>query len=303
MDQQSVKNVSPIDSATSPSLIIITGLSGAGKSTAMRVFDDLGYYCLDNLPPALILDFYHLYMEGSANKKGVAIASDMRAGDLFEDFQSTVLRLRQEAIHFSVVYLECDTEVLINRFKEVRRSHPLEPKFSVRNAIAEERKKLAPTLSLSTDVIDTTHIDATQLRKTVIRTVIRSDTSNVSLIKLVSFGFKYGAPRDADYVFDVRFLPNPFYQENLRPLCGEDQGVYDYVMNHTNASLFFERIVALLEPTFDAFVDVGKLTVNIAIGCTGGRHRSVAFVRRLAQFYEQQGKEVSKYHRDMAHPL
>ncbi|MBN2340821.1 MAG: RNase adapter RapZ [Deltaproteobacteria bacterium] len=286
-----------------PSLVIITGLSGAGKSTAMRVFDDLGYYCLDNLPPALILDFFRLYMQGTGTKKGVAIASDMRSGDLFDDFQSTVMRLEAEAIHFAIVYLDCDTEVLMKRFKEVRRSHPLETQYSLRRAIVEERKQLAATLALATDVIDTTHMAAAQLRQTVLQTVVQRDAADVSMIKVLSFGFKYGAPRDADFVFDVRFLPNPFYKEELRPLSGEDDPVYTYVMNQDAANRFFDSIIQLLDPTFDAFVNVGKFSINIAFGCTGGRHRSVAFAKRLSMYYRKRGKDVQTYHRDITHPL
>lgn len=293
------------ESSTSmtPSLVIITGLSGAGKSTAMRVFDDLGYYCLDNLPPALIIDFFRLYMKGTGTKKGVAIASDMRSGDLFDDFQNTVSCLDTEAIDFAIVYLDCQTDVLVNRYKEVRRSHPLEPQYSVKQAISEERKRLASTLTLATAVIDTTHATATQLRKTVLKTVIQKDVADVSMVRVISFGFKYGAPLDADYVFDVRFLPNPFYKESLRPQSGEDQAVYDYVMDQKGANHFFESVVQMLDPTFDAFVDVGKFTVNIAFGCTGGRHRSVAFAKRLSAYYRKTGKDVQTYHRDMAHPL
>ncbi|MBN2529637.1 MAG: RNase adapter RapZ [Deltaproteobacteria bacterium] len=286
-----------------PSLVIITGLSGAGKSTAMRVFDDLGYYCLDNLPPALILDFYHLYLKGSTHKAGVAIASDMRSGALFDDFQNAVKRLEDESIHFALLYLDCDTDVLMNRFKEVRRAHPLETRYSLRDAISEERTRLESTLALATHVIDSTHINVAQLRQVVLKTVLQQENKRVSQVKVVSFGFKYGVPRDADYVFDVRFLPNPFYLEALRPLSGEDGDVYNYVMNHKAAEQFFMGIVQLLDPTFDAFIDVGKFSVNIAVGCTGGRHRSVAFAKRLAAYYEGQNRLVQTYHRDLVHPL
>ena len=291
------------DAVASPSLVIITGLSGAGKSTAMRVFDDLGYYCLDNLPPALIMDFYRLYMEGSAQKKGVAIASDMRSGALFDDFNAAVTRLKDESIDFALVYLDCDTDVLMNRFKEVRRTHPLELQYPLRRAIAEERKRLSGTLDLATHVIDTSRYRSSQLRHQVLHTVLQQDKTGVSHIQVISFGFKYGVPRDADFVFDVRFLPNPFYLENLRVLSGEDDDVYDYVMTHDAAELFFQNIVQLIDPTFDAFIDVGKFNVAIAFGCTGGRHRSVAFARRLAAHYENQNRVVQKYHRDITNPL
>ncbi|MBN2716622.1 MAG: RNase adapter RapZ [Deltaproteobacteria bacterium] len=287
----------------SPSLVIITGLSGAGKSTAMRVFDDLGYYCLDNLPPALILDFYRLYMGGSTQKKGVAIASDMRSGTLFDDFTTALHRLNDESIHFALVYLDCETDVLMKRFKEVRRAHPLEPQYTLRRAISEERRRLAATLDLATHVIDTTQCRASQLRQLVLQTVLQRDTNQISHVKVFSFGYKYGVPRDADYVFDVRFLPNPFYLENLRPLTGEDEQVYNYVMNHDAAEQFFQGIVTLINPTFDAFIDVGKFTVAIAFGCTGGHHRSVAFAKRLAAYYGNQNRLVQKYHRDIANPL
>jgi RNase adapter protein RapZ len=283
-----------------PPLIVITGLSGAGKSTSMRVFEDLGYYCLDNLPPGLILEFYSLYLKSRPDNNGAVVASDVRSGDLFKDFCKIAEQLKESKIPHSIIYLDCSTEILMNRFMEVRRNHPLEPKYSLLEAIEEEKRRLEPILAKATDIIDTSRMDSAALRNTVLNTAAPfADLRSVRL-RFLSFGFKYGTPRDADYVFDVRFLKNPFYVESLRSFTGEDDNVYEYVMKSEKASGFLSGIINLLDQTFDDFIKIGKYSITVAIGCTGGKHRSVSFARALFEYYTSNGKTVQKVHRDIS---
>jgi UPF0042 nucleotide-binding protein len=284
-------------------LVIITGLSGAGKSTAMRAFEDLGCYCVDNLPPGLIPTFFNLYEHSDSASTGVVIASDVRSGALFDDLSDTVAALEQAGVAFRILFLDCATDVLINRFNEVRRSHPLQGGRSLHDAIEEERRRLQRIRGAATRIIDTSELDAAGLREALLRQVAGADTTRVIKLQFVSFGFKYGVPRDADFVFDVRFLPNPFYEDALRPKTGEDQDVRDFVMGSALARDFFERIVGVVELTLDSFVKVGKLTLTVAVGCTGGRHRSVAFARALEARFAEQGFKARTLHRDLALPV
>ncbi|MBN2802916.1 MAG: RNase adapter RapZ [Deltaproteobacteria bacterium] len=286
-----------------PSLVIITGLSGAGKSSAMRVFEDLGYYCIDNLPPALILNFYTLYKKGTNANRGVVIASDVRSGALFDDFDKSVANLKKMGIPVEIFYLDCSPEILVNRFKEVRRSHPLEPEFSIKDAIIKEKQLLTPVKNLASKVIDTSAMSSVEFRKKLLSSLLGLDEQQVTKLKFTSFGFKFGTPVDADFIFDVRFLPNPFYIKELKSLTGEDDKVFDYVMNSGQAEEFFKKIVELLNLTFDSFIDVGKFSITVAFGCTGGKHRSVAFARKLTEYYSSLGRPATRSHRDIGNPL
>ncbi len=280
-------------------LLVITGLSGAGKSTAMRVFEDLGCYCVDNLPPSLIPAFFDLWKQQSAvGGGGVVVASDVRSGALFDDFRDTVDTLEESGIRFEILYLDATTHVLINRFNEVRRSHPLQAGRSLREAIEEERRRLRPIREIAGQIVDTSDLDAPALREVIVAGLPGADPERAVRLSFVSFGFKYGVPQDADYVFDVRFLPNPFYVPELRPRTGEDDEVYRYVMSREGADDFHHNMVELLAPTLESFVRVGKLSITVAVGCTGGRHRSVAFARRLAEHFSNSGWRSVCRHRD-----
>ena len=279
-------------------LIIITGLSGAGKSTAMRFLDDLGCYCLDNLPPALIPDFFTLYEQSSSPNHGVVVVSDVRSGALFDDFTDMVKALEASEVGFNILYLDCSTQTLIDRFKEVRRAHPLKTDQSTASAIEAERKLLEPIRAIATRIIDTSSLDAAGLRQALIRNVITKESADVISLEILSFGFKYGIPRDVDFVFDVRFLPNPFYVDELRPKTGEDPDVMNYVMADPLANSYFEKICELIELTLESFVNVGKTNLTVSFGCTGGRHRSVAFARRLAEHFSNRDRSAQAIHRD-----
>jgi len=285
---------------TGTPLLIITGLSGAGKSTAMRAFEDLGCYCADNLPPGLIPSFFDLCERSGAIGAGVVIASDVRSGALFGDFLDTARELDEAGVEYGILYLDAATDVLINRFSEVRRAHPLElPRFSIQDAIEEERRMLEPIRAIATYVIDTSALDAAALREAIVQTVA-GDVANTVRLKLLSFGYKYGVPRDADFVFDVRFLPNPFYVPELKDRTGQDEEVLRYVMAQPLAVEYFDRIAALVELTLDSFVRVGKRNLSVAFGCTGGRHRSVAFAERMAALFAAKGLQARAVHRDAA---
>lgn len=285
---------------TGTPLLIITGLSGAGKSTAMRAFEDLGCYCADNLPPGLIPSFFDLCERSGAIGAGVVIASDVRSGALFGDFLDTARELDEAGVAYGILYLDAATDVLINRFSEVRRAHPLElPRFSIQDAIGEERRVLEAIRAIATYVIDTSSLDAAGLREAIVQTVA-GDVANSVRLKLLSFGYKYGVPRDADFVFDVRFLPNPFYVPELKDRTGQDEEVLRYVMSQPLAGEYFDKIAALLELTLDSFVKVGKRNLTVAFGCTGGRHRSVAFAERMAALFSERGHPSRAVHRDAA---
>jgi len=282
---------------TGTPLLIITGLSGAGKSTAMRAFEDLGCYCADNLPPGLIPSFFDLCERSGAINDGVVIASDVRSGALFDDFLDTARELDEAGVAYGILYLDAATDVLINRFSEVRRTHPLEPRFSIQDAIEEERRMLEPIRAIATYVIDTSALDASLLREAIAQTVTGEAASSVRL-KFLSFGYKYGVPRDADFVFDVRFLPNPFYVPELKDRTGQDAEVLHYVMSQPLAGEYFDKIAQLLELTLDSFVQVGKRNLEVAFGCTGGKHRSVAFAERMAALFSEKGHPSRAVHRD-----
>ena len=290
------------DFAPEPLFVIITGLSGAGKSTAMRFLEDLGCYCVDNLPPSLVPTFFSLYKQSGGSGTGVAIASDVRSGALFSDFSEMVKTLGEFEVKFDILYLDCDTDKLIMRFKQVRRNHPLQQGRSMEEAIEEERRRLEPIRDVATLIIDTSNLADSGLRETLIRNLTGEEAADIIRIEFVSFGFKYGIPRDADFVFDLRFLPNPFYVEDLRALSGDNEDVYKYVMSQPLAEAYFERIVDLVESTLEPFVGVGKTSLVVGLGCTGGRHRSVAFAKRLAEHFEGEGRKSRATHRDLAKP-
>lgn len=285
--------------ATGTPLLIITGLSGAGKSTAMRAFEDLGCYCADNLPPELIPSFFDLCERSGAINAGVVIASDVRSGALFDDFLDTARALEEAGVAFGILYLDAATDVLINRYSEVRRAHPLEPRFSIQDAIEEERRLLEPIRAIATHVIDTSALDAGRLREAIAQTVA-GGAANAVRLKFMSFGYKYGVPRDADFVFDVRFLPNPFYVPELRDRTGQDPDVFTYVMAQPLAEELFHKVSALVGMTLDGFLKVGKHNLAVAFGCTGGRHRSVAFAERMAAAFSEKGHASRAVHRDAA---
>jgi len=265
-------------------LVVITGYSGAGKSEAIAAFEDGGYFCVDNLPPKMIEGLGELFqLEGSGVEKA-AVVTDVRGGEYFEDLRAVLDELGASGLELKVVFLEADTEALLRRFKETRRRHPLARSGRIVDGIREERERLAPLRERADVVIDTTSLTGGALRRRIATELIGRDTrENQLALTILTFGFKNGPPSDADLTLDVRFLPNPHYVDELRPLTGLDEPVREYVESGTQAGEFYGRLVPLLEFLLPAYVAEGKQHLTVAVGCTGGRHRSVTVADRIAR--------------------
>ncbi|MCR8967934.1 RNase adapter RapZ [Streptococcus zalophi] len=278
-------------------LVIVTGMSGAGKTVAIQSFEDLGYFTIDNMPPTLMPKFLELVLQANENHK-VALVVDMRSRLFFSELTNILDDLElNDQISVKILFLDATDGELISRYKETRRSHPLSADGRVLDGIKLERELLAPLKSLSQNVVDTTTLTPRQLRQTIVDQFSGDNQQKMFRIEVISFGFKYGLPLDADLVFDVRFLPNPHYQPDLRPMTGLDQPVYDYVMNHQESEEFYQHLMTLLQPILPSYRKEGKSTLTIAIGCTGGQHRSVAFAHRIAEELKQDWP-VNESHRD-----
>ncbi|MGT2832147.1 RNase adapter RapZ [Streptococcus halotolerans] len=263
-------------------LVIVTGMSGAGKTVAIQSFEDLGYFTMDNMPPALLPKFLEL-VEQSEGTSRVAVVVDMRSRLFFKEITTILNHLESnEAIDFKILFLDATDGELVSRYKETRRSHPLAADGRVLDGITLERELLAPLKSLSQNVVDTTELTPRNLRKEISDQFAQNAEKTGFRVEIISFGFKYGLPLDADLVFDVRFLPNPYYQVELREQTGLDQPVYDYVMSQQESEDFYTSLLGLIEPILPAYQREGKSVLTVAVGCTGGQHRSVAFAHRLA---------------------
>lgn len=263
-------------------LVIVTGMSGAGKTVAIQSFEDLGYFTIDNMPPTLVPKFLQLVETTQDNDK-IAMVVDMRSRSFFSEIQQVLDEIKNnDGLDFKILFLDAADTELVARYKETRRSHPLAADGRILDGIKLERELLAPLKNMSQNVVDTTDLTPRALRKTISEHFSDSTKLQSFRVEVVSFGFKYGIPLDADLVFDVRFLPNPYYQPELRNQTGLDKAVYDYVMNHTESEEFYQHLVALIKPILPGYKKEGKSVLTIAVGCTGGQHRSVAFAQRLA---------------------
>jgi UPF0042 nucleotide-binding protein len=283
--------------------VVITGFSGAGKSQAMATFEDAGYFCVDNLPPEMIGSLAELFGHEGSKVERAAVASDVRGGEYFDGLVKVLDDLDGRGIGYRLLYLEAAEPVLINRFKETRRRHPLADGGSVEAAIRRERQLLAPLKERADVSIDTSDLSASRLRKVVADKMLPRGKVGKLAVTFLTFGFKHGSPRDADLTFDVRFLPNPHYESELRDLTGRDQAVVDYVESSDGIAAFYERLTPLLDYLLPAYEREGKSHLTIGIGCTGGRHRSVVIAERLARVYEGRGDFlVDVVHRDIDKP-
>lgn len=263
-------------------LVMVTGMSGAGKTVAIQSFEDLGYFTIDNMPPALLLKFIELMRHSPDNNK-LAVVVDMRSRSFFNEIRTILDELdNQEDLDFKVLFLDATDSELVARYKETRRSHPLAADGRVLDGITLERELLSPLKNISQNVVDTTELTPRNLRKTIAEQFASQDNQPDFRVEIMSFGFKYGLPIDADLVFDVRFLPNPYYRLELRNLTGQDPAVYDYVMDHPESEDFYRHLHDLILPILPSYKREGKSILTIAMGCTGGQHRSVAFAERLA---------------------
>jgi len=281
-------------------LVVITGYSGAGKSTAMNVFEDAGYFCVDNLPPEMIRSLVELFMHEGSKVERAAVVSDVRGGVYFEALTAVVEDLQALGVTHHVLFLEAAEQTLSTRYKETRRRHPLAPQGGVAEGIAAERALLEPLRSRADLVIDTTGLSAAMLRSRIAEELLPRQATGVLALTFTSFGFKHGPPRDEDLAFDVRFLPNPHYETELRELTGHDERVVQYIARDGRLEEFYERLHSLLDFLLPEYIAEGKAHLVIAIGCTGGRHRSVAIAEHLAARYA--GREdlvVAVAHRDI----
>lgn len=280
--------------------VIVTGLSGSGKSYAMNTLEDIGFYCIDNMPPQLISKFIDICCDENMDK--IAIAVDIRSGDMFttETLQSFE-NMRTRHFNFKVLYLEASDEILIRRYRETRRKHPLDAEFngSVSKAIAYEREKLNCLREIADYYIDTSYLKNSQLKESLVDLFLESDAESIS-IKTMSFGFKYGSTTEADLVFDVRCLPNPFYIPELKNLTGKDKAIRDYVMEFEQSKILMEKLKDLIAFLIPQYISEGKSQLVIGFGCTGGKHRSVTFAEIIADFIEELGYNVHRSHRDIS---
>ena len=292
----------PLSSAASQ-LVIITGMSGAGRSTAANVLEDRGWYVIDNLPPQLLVSMATLLDHGGEDDNGsdvrrLCAVVDVRSRTFFADFRDGLDRLRAGNYRPVVVFMDATDEALVRRFESVRRPHPLQGEGRLLDGIMDERVALRDLRAAADVLIDTSGLNVHQL-STKVREMLGDDNSPDLRVAVMSFGFKYGIPLDADIVFDMRFLPNPFWNPDLRPFTGQDRVVSDFVLAQSGAGEFLERALAMLEPVFDGYRREGRSYVTLAVGCTGGKHRSVAITEALAERLGTGRTHAVTVHRDL----
>ena len=278
--------------------IIVTGLSGSGKSEAMRSLEDMGFYCVDNLPPTLIPKFAELCYQSNSTIDKVALGIDVRGRKFFQALHESLNVLRKDKYPFEVLYLDCADDVLLKRYKMTRRNHPLAINRQIPEGIKMERTILEPLKEIADCIIDTSNMKPKDLKEEISKIYANGEINNNLTISVVSFGFKHGIPSDSDLVFDVRFLPNPYYEEELRNKTGDDQEVRDYVMNSDISKQFYDKLLDMINFLVPQYVQEGKHHLVISIGCTGGRHRSVTISNLISDELMKQGYRVVKKHRD-----
>lgn len=280
-------------------LVIITGLSGAGKTLAMRVFEDHGYFCVDNLPPALIPTFMELCSHSLKKINKIALVIDIRGGGFFDKLFESLNEMADSGYDYEILFLEASDEVLIKRYKESRRRHPLALEGRIVEGIASERQIMSRLRDEADYIIDTSNKKPSELKEEITMRFIEQGREERLLINLVSFGFKHGIPLDADLIFDVRFIPNPYYIDELRPCSGKDKGVKDFVMNWPESRQFLKKLLDMVQYLIPFYIREGKTQLVIAIGCTGGRHRSVVITNELAGMLKANRHRVTVDHRDI----
>ena len=280
------------------SIVIITGLSGAGKSQAVRCFEDLGYYCVDNLPPSLLPKFVELCLQSEGKIPRIALVIDIRGGRFFDSLFESLDSLNQQGIYYEILFLEAADEILVRRFKESRRRHPLSPLGRVLEGIAQERQRLEELRGRANKIIDTSNLSVHELKEQITDLFGSRSTGSQITLSVTSFGYKYGILMDADLVMDVRFLPNPYYVEGLRELTGTDDRVKKFVLGHEVTRGFVTQFIQLLKFLIPHYIAEGKTHLGIAIGCTGGQHRSVVIAIEIGDALAEMGYPVLVKHRD-----
>jgi RNase adapter protein RapZ len=281
-------------------LVIISGQSGAGKSSAMNVFEDAGYFCVDNLPAEMIRSLAGLFIHDGSKVERAAVVCDLRGGQYFEHLARVIETLRSDNVAHRLIFLCADEETLLSRYKETRRRHPLAPEGNLIDGIRREAEALLPIRELADTLIDTSGLSASALRRKVANEMLEERSPRRLAVTFGSFGHKHGPPRDADLAFDVRFLPNPHWEPDLRPLTGFDTRIVDYVARDGRLQEFYDRVVPLLEYLLPQYVAEGKAHLVVAIGCTGGRHRSVVIAEHLASHFRSDDRYfIEVQHRDV----
>ncbi len=280
-------------------IVIITGMSGAGKSQAVKCMEDLGYYCVDNLPPILISKFVELCRQSQGDIEKVALVIDIRGGLFFQDLFAGLDNLAESGHEYEILFLDANDESLIKRFKETRRKHPISINGKgIGEGISEERKRLEKLKKMATNIIDTSKLTPGQLKEELRNIYLEGDSTTNLIIYITSFGFKHGIPLDSDLVFDVRFLPNPYYIDELRDFTGRDKRIRDFVMASPISVEFSERLYNLIDFLIPHYIKEGKNQLVISIGCTGGRHRSITISHVLYNRLREEGYRVISNHRD-----
>lgn len=281
-------------------VVIITGLSGAGKTKASDWFEDKGYYCIDNMPPALIKNFIDLAMVGSRNIKKAAFVVDIRGGEFFGDLREILSELEKHPdVELKILFIEASNEALIRRFNEVRRNHPLSASAITRDAIEEERIALAALRQRADFVIDTSHLKVAELKSELDKLFEFKTKSASFVLNFMSFGYKYGAPTEADWVIDVRFIPNPYYVASLKALTGNNKKVSSYVMRQDVTQQFVPGLMRTIERLIPYYIKEGKYSLTVAFGCTGGQHRSVTLANEFYRAFMKDGWRVTLEHREL----
>lgn len=279
--------------------LIVTGLSGAGKTQAVWCLEDLGFFCVDNLPPTLIPKFAELVAQSDGRINKIAIVIDIRGGKFFDAVIENLDSLKEAGFKYDILFLDASDETLVRRFKESRRRHPLNPQGSVLEGIREERQKLEDLKGKATKIIDTTELSNQQLKEEITNIFGDSMHSASMNITVLSFGYKYGIPLDADLVMDVRFLPNPFYIKEIRHLTGNDKEIQEYVLKFEETKIFLRKYFNLIKFLVPHYIKEGKTNLVIAIGCTGGQHRSVTLANKLGALLKNKDYKVTIKHRDI----
>lgn len=279
--------------------VILTGMSGAGKSQAVKVLEDINYYCMDNMPPALLPNFAELCKGSSKEVNKVAVVADIRGGFFFKDLFNSLEILRNKGIKYRVLFLDASDEELVKRYKELRRPHPLSTTGTIIDGIQEERILLNEVKQKSDYIINTSNMKLGRLKEEILSIFLNGKISHNLNITVMSFGYKYGIPQDSDLVFDVRFLPNPYYIEELKHYTGNDSNVQEYVMGFETSVVFIEKLVDMLKYLMPLYIKEGKSNLVLSIGCTGGKHRSVTISNKIANILSEENYRVMLNHRDV----
>jgi UPF0042 nucleotide-binding protein len=280
-------------------VVIITGLSGSGKSTALRALEDIGFFCVDNLPVVLLPKFLDITTLSSPEIDRVAMVMDLRERSFLDKYQRIFTHLKNKGYKIDILFLESSDDSLLHRFSETRRIHPLSEKGPIMEGIRLEREKLLSLKKMADKIIDTTSINVHQLKDIVQRHFLPSSGYNKMVVNVTSFGYRYGLPADADLVFDVRFLPNPYFVENLKNFDGHHAAVKDYVLKNKESKEFLKKILDLMALLIPLYEKEGKVRLNVALGCTGGKHRSVVMANELSSYFSEMKYMVNLNHRDI----